>query len=1033
VDEVPARLRFELLGRFRAWRGAQELNLGWPKQQGVLAMLVLRPNRLVHRDDILDAIWGEQLPSDPPNAIHGYIRNLRKVLDPDRAPRKDGQILLTEGDRYRLRLEADQLDVTAFKDNLQRGRKALAADDPASAVAAFDEALHRWHGTPLEGVPGSLVDAERRHLEELRLAAIEARADALLQLQRYDEVITDLVPLIAEHPYQERLYALRMQALYHAGRRADALTLYESAYRKLHTDLDVEPGPELRQLHDDVLTDRVATQPRQRADSRPRVVPRQLPRDVNAFTGREPEMRELDGLLDTADQGPPTVLISAVSGTAGVGKTALAVHWAHQMADRFPDGALYLDLRGYDPDRPLPPGEALAGILRSLGVDGSELPESPAELASQYRTLLAGRRMLIVLDNAHAVEQIRLLLPGEPACLVLVTSRDSLVALVARHGAHRLHLDLLPTADAVALLRTLIGHRVDAEPTAATTLAEYCARLPLALRIAAELAATQPTESLTDLVAELADEHRRLGMLDASGDPRTAVRAVFSWSYGHLDPDQARMFRHLGLHPGPTIDSHAAAALIGAPHDTAQRLLSRLTRTHLIQEPSPGRFTMHDLLRAYATVLADTEDGPTDRQAALTTLLDHYLTVAAAAMDTLVPAERHRRPRVAPPDPPRPELAEPQPAQAWLDAERATLVNIVVYAAEHGWPRHASELAATLTRYLENGGHYPDAITMHTNARTAAQRASDPAGEAQALASLGVIERRLGRYQHAAEHLQEALIKYREIGEIAGEARALGNLGTVEWQAGRNEQAAQHHQQALALFRDLGDRGGQARALGNLGTVYEPLGRYDEAAAHLTQAIAAYQEIEDRYGEAAARCNIGTVLRRQRQYEQARNQLEQALAIFTETGDRAGEAATRCNLGTIHQYQGQPGQAAAQHDQGLAFYREVGDKGSEADALNDMGEALSATGHHDQAIDRHTAAAALATQIDDRYEQARAHNGLGNAYHATGDPDRARQHWQHALALFTELSMPQAAELRSRLNLPDTTPPNDMTEGGKGT
>jgi hypothetical protein len=290
-------------------------------------------------------------------------------------------------------------------------------------------------------------------------------------------------------------------------------------------------------------------------------------------------------------------------------------------------------------------------------------------------------------------------------------------------------------------------------------------------------------------VGELADEHRRLTLLDAGGDPRTAVRAVFSWSYRHLDAAHARMFRHLGLHPGPTIDSHAAAALIGVPPSTAVRLLNHLTRANLVYEPSPGRFTMHDLLRAYATELADTEDGPAGQRTTLTTLLDHYLTTTAAAMDTLVPAEQHRRPRVAPPDPPRPELAHRTRAQAWLDAERATLVNLVAYAAEHGWPRYAAELAATLTRYLENGGHYSDAIVVHTNARIAAQRADDPSGEAHALVSLGVIERRLGRYQQAAEHLQEALSRYRATGDTAGEARALGNLGTVEWQSGRNELA----------------------------------------------------------------------------------------------------------------------------------------------------------------------------------------------------------------------------------------------------
>ncbi|MCA1673826.1 MAG: AfsR family transcriptional regulator, partial [Actinobacteria bacterium] len=356
------------------------------------------------------------------------------------------------------------------------------------------------------------------------------------------------------------------------------------------------------------------------------------------------------------------------------GKTALALRWAHRVRGEFPDGQLYVNLRGYDPDQPLVATDALAGFLRALGMAGQHIPLEVDERATAYRSLLDGRRMLIVLDNASSVEQVRPLLPGSPSCLVVVTSRDSLAGLVARHGARRLELDLLPAEDAVALLRALIGERVEAEPEAAAALAGQCAWLPLALGVAAELAATRPTVSLAQLVSELADHQRRLELLDAGGDPRTAVRAVFSWSYQHLPVETARAFRLIGLHPGLDLDPYAAAALTDTSRDHAQHLLDLLARAHLIQSTSSGRYGMHDLLRAYATHLVTIEDPENERRAALTRLFDHYLGTAAAAMDIFIPAEQYRRPCIPPLATPSPPMSDPTTARAWLDAERATLV-----------------------------------------------------------------------------------------------------------------------------------------------------------------------------------------------------------------------------------------------------------------------------------------------------------------------------------------------------------------------
>ncbi|HEV3295243.1 MAG TPA: NB-ARC domain-containing protein, partial [Streptosporangiaceae bacterium] len=354
------------------------------------------------------------------------------------------------------------------------------------------------------------------------------------------------------------------------------------------------------------------------------LVPRQLPMDVCEFTGRARQLADLDALLDRQDQRP-TVLISAVAGTAGVGKTALAVHWAHRVASRFPDGQLYVDLRGYDPQRPLAPAEALARFLRGMGVGGDQIPADEAESAARYRTMLAGRRMLVVLDNAYRADQVRPLLPGSPSCLVLVTSRDDLAGLVARDGARRVALDLLTAQEAVTLLRALIGPRVDAEPESAAALAERCTRLPLALRIAAELAADRPDLTLADVLAGLQDEQDRLDLLEVAQDPRTAVRSVFSWSCQHLTSGAAHAFSLLGLHPGPDADAYALAALAQVPLRRAGALLRELAGAHLIAPACPDRYSMHDLLRAYAAERATETLGPAERAAARTRLFGYFL------------------------------------------------------------------------------------------------------------------------------------------------------------------------------------------------------------------------------------------------------------------------------------------------------------------------------------------------------------------------------------------------------------------------
>jgi tetratricopeptide (TPR) repeat protein/transcriptional regulator with XRE-family HTH domain len=730
-------------------------------------------------------------------------------------------------------------------------------------------------------------------------------------------------------------------------------------------------------------------------------VPHELPADVEAFTGRAVELAELDFLLPgTAEPQDGTagpVVISAVSGTAGVGKTALAVRWAHRVAPDFPDGQLYVNLRGYDPGRPVPAAEALAGFLRALGVGDQDIPLGEAERAARYRSTVAGKRLLVLLDNAATAEQVRPLLPGAATVMVLVTSRDSLTGLVARDGAHRLDLDLMPAAEAVALLRALIGQRAGADPASAEMLARLCARLPLALRVAAELAAARPGTPLATLAAELADEGARLDLLDGGGDPRGAVASVFSWSYRHLPADAAQMFRLLGLHPGADWDRYAAAALTAASVPQASRVLGVLARAHLIQPASLSRYGLHDLLRAYAAGLATTLDSDAGRRAALTRLFDYYVAACAAAMDCYSPAGR--RPGSPAASTPVPEFSDVAAAVAWLKAELATLTAVAAYTAGHGWPGHTVVLAATLDRYLE-GGHHAEGLAICSHALSAARRTGDRAAQARALIGLGQFHRRQGHYLQAADCLRQALAQAREGDDQPGQARALTNLGAISFGQGHYQQALAHCQEALGLFRELGDQVGEAGALTSMGLVYAAQGYYQQAAGQHQQAVAVAREAGHRSREAAALTNFGEACYGQGYYAQAADYSQQALTLARELGDQYVETYALTALGAACCRRGRYAQAADYSQQALTLARELGDRDGEAGALNTTGEVLLATGEPGQAHASHTAALTLARHTGNRHEQATALARLGQVCHRQGQYGQAARYHQEALALF---------------------------------
>jgi len=972
------KLEFCLLGPVVVRSGGEPLPLPRGMQRAVLAALLLNADRAVSVGEIAETLWGPAPPPSAPATVRNYVKRLRRVLGDAGQTR-----IVTRAPGYAIRVEPGELDAARFEVLLQGARDAATGGSWEAAAGQARAALALWRGEPLADVDSeALALREVPRLAELRHQAAELWINAELHLGRHGVVIAELERMVAAHPLREHLHALRMLALYRDGRQAEALAAYQQARRVLVAELATEPGAELRELHRQILSagrvqlPRRGTQPPGREPGPG--VPRELPGAVPQFVGRAAELADLTGMLERASaQRPPTLVISAIAGMAGVGKTALATQWAHRVAHRFPDGQLHVNLRGYDPGQPVPAADALAGFLRSLGVADQDIPAKAAERAARYRSLLAGRRMLIMIDNAGDAEQVRPLLPGSPSCVTVVTSRDALTGLVARDGARRLDLGLLAPGDAVGLLRELIGDRVDAEPDTATRLAGYCARLPLALRVAAERAAAAPGISLADVASELADQRERLDLLDAAGDRLTAIRAVFSWSLRHLDDPAARAFRLLGLHPGADVDAYATAALTGTTLRRARWLLHRLAGAHLIQPAGPGRYGMHDLLRAYAADQAASQLSQRERRAALTRLFDHYLATAAVAAGALFRSDPDQPvpPRPASPLPP---VASPAAVLAWLDAQRSTLVAVAAHAADHGWPGHTIGLASTIFRYLDVG-HFTDAAAMHDHARRAAAHAGDRTAEAAALTMLGAADAAQGRLPQATRHLRRALTLCRAEGDRIGEARALGNLGVADYCRGRYQQSAGSHRTALAIYLELGDRAGEARELHHLGIVELRQGRYDQAAGYLLRSLALFRDAGLRSGEALVLGNLGELELRQGRYRQAAGHLRRSLGLGRAIGSRLCQAQALAQLGVAELREGDHRLAIGHLQTSLALHRQAGNCSGQAEALNGLGEAFLAASEASQANAWHAAALALAIKCGDRHEQTRARRGLASA------------------------------------------------------
>jgi DNA-binding SARP family transcriptional activator/Tfp pilus assembly protein PilF len=900
-------MQVRLLGPVDVVVDGQPRLIGGRRRTGLLAVLALAAGEVVSAEWLSEAVWGGGSPPRD-NTLHSHISALRRVLG------KDAIVAHPPG--YVLSLGADGTDVQAAERLLRQG---AAAAEPAQAVADLRAALALWRGEPLTGVADlSGLSGQAGRLEGLRAQIRRALVEARLAAGEHHQLTGELEQMVTADPLDEQLHAQLMLALYRAGRQADALAAYDRIRQALAADLGIDPGHALRDLHTAILRqDQSLTAPAPPAAA-PAVtsaaaaspVPAQLPLTVPGFTGRAAELARLDALLPPGDRAGTTspaapVAVTVISGTPGVGKTALAVHWAHRITHRFPDGQLCADLRGYGPaGTAVSPSEALHGFLLALGVPPERIPADLDARTALYRTRLAGRRVLIVLDNARDPAQVRPLLPGTPGCLAVITSRQQLTPLVVTEDARPLALDLMTDAEARDLLAARLGRqRASAEPGAVDEIIASCARLPLALAIAAARAAGRPGFTLAELAAELRDAQPGLDALEAD-DPATDPRAVFSWSYHALAQPAARLFRLLSLAPGPDITAPAAASLAALPQRQARRLLADLATAHLLTEHAPRRYTSHDLLRAYARELAASHDGDDILDAALDRVLGHYLHTSHTAATLIEPGAGPIAMEPLPPGASPVPLAAAAAARDWFTAEAAALLAAVRLAADAGRVTYAWQLAQNLTAFLVRRGRWDDIAQAQGTALEAARRAGDSAGEANALHSLAV--------------------------------------GYI-W-SGRTGDAAPLSGQALRLFESIGDHIGQARSHGSLGWLADNAGRLDEAMHHTEQAIRLYRAAGYRPGEAVCLNDIGWHHAKLGDYERALTCCEQALEALRETGGGGWEANILDSLGYIHHQLGNRDSSIACYQRALGIFRDLGDRLEEAEALSHLGDVLHGSG-----------------------------------------------------------------------------------------
>ncbi|UQU62815.1 tetratricopeptide repeat protein [Couchioplanes caeruleus] len=919
-------VQLRLLGEVEAVVDGRRLDLGHDRQRCVLAALLVDAGRAVPADRVLDRVWGERLPQRAPGVLRSYLSRLRRAL----APAAGVEIVRRPGGYA---CTADPMTVDLHRFGVLLGQARDAADDHG-AVALFEQALGLWHGEPFGALDTPWLTGVREGLLSRRRAAVLDRNDAALRAGRHGELLPELTAYADDHPLDERLCAQVMLAQYRCGRQAEALATYQRMRRLLAESLGADPGPPLQALHRRVLTGDPAleaaarprtTGPRTAAapGPAPRPVPRQLPAPPWRFTGRSAALVELDAAMQAPAGGSAPVVISAIGGAGGIGKTWLALRWAHDNTARFPDGQLYVNLRGYDPaGEPVPPATAVRAFLEALGVDSSAMPADPQARAGLYRSLVAGKRMLIVLDNARDAAQVVPLLPGSAPATVLITSRSRLLGLLSAYGARPLTLDVLTGAEARQLLADQVGAaRTAAEPAAVAALLRWCAGLPLALSIVAARAASDPALPLASLAAELHEAATRLDALDG-GEVAVNLRAVLSTSCRAISPAAGRLFALMGHCPGPDLTLPAAASLAGVPPARAGALLRELTAGHLVQTPAPGRYRMHDLVRLFAAEQVTGDDA--GRRAAVRRVLDHYLHTAAAADRLLAPHRDVVAPAVPGPGVTPEQVPGHDAALAWFTAEHAGLLAALRAAADAGSPARVWQLAWVLTTYLDRGGHWQDRLAAHAAALAAARRLGDPWRQAHAHREMALAYVWLERPGEAREHLRRSLELFTGLGDLLGQAHAHRGLARVHARQGRHAAALPYDRQSLALYLAAGSRAGQAAALNAIGWHHAHLGDPQRALACCGQSLTLHERLGNRHGVALTLDSLGYAHHQLGRYAEAAVHYARAAGLFGDLGDRYRQGATYARLGDAHDAAGDADAAGLAWRNGLALLSELG-------------------------------------------------------------------------------------------------------------
>ncbi|GAA1651358.1 AfsR/SARP family transcriptional regulator [Actinoplanes couchii] len=870
-------MRFQLLGPVEVSDGGA-VPLGGPKQRTVLAALLLHANRVVQENSLTDLTWGDNPPAGARGQLQLYVSRLRKALG--------GREIAHHGGGYRIVVGPGELDLTEFDEETRLARADLTAGRDTDAAKRLRAALALWRGAALGGTSGSLTDREGPALAERRLTAMEDLFAVELRLGRHQQILGDLQRAVGEEPFRESFQAHLMTALHASGHTEAALRVHTEVRERLSTELGLDPGRLVQGAHQRILQGEVH-------DTRPA----QLPADIHGFAGRQAEMRLLDAAADR-----PLIVIS---GMAGVGKTSLAVHWATTVADRFPDGILHVNLRGYDPGGAgTTPAEAIRGFLEAFDVPPQSIPVTPAAQIGLYRRLVAGKRLLVLLDNARDPDDVRPLLPNSPGCLAVVTSRHVLSALVVTDGAYPLPVDPLSATESRQLLAARLGaDQVAAEPSPVDEIIDRCAGLPLAMTLVATRAAVNRRFTLAAVAGELragADPLDALSSVDRSID----VRMVFSWSFDGLSEDAAALFRLLGLHCGPDVTASAAAAMMGVPVRRAGELFAELADANLVVEHVTGRFTMHDLLRAYAGGRLPDDAGPPLRR-----VLDYYLHSAYAADGMLYP---HRDEAELPAlvDGVTPEtFAGDRDAAAWLTAERPVLLAAVDQALGSGFPAHAFRLALALVTFLDRHGWWDEEVAALEQALAAAGELDDPVRQSHAMRVLGTAYARLGRYDRAAELAGEALALSERNDDLIGRARAHRDLAMLCWRAGRGAETLHHLREVLDLSVTAGLRAGPAFALYLFACVHYLTGEHERALEVCRAAVASYRVIGDRIGEAVAWVGCGLINAALGRDRAAVTCHETALTLRRETGERLLVAESLVSIGATHAAADRPADA----------------------------------------------------------------------------------------------------------------------------